>query len=190
MVKLADIEGEFNTQLAMIDDPSIRKKVVEAWSKACSEGGWKTIEELRELPFTVATDAKGISLLQHIKAATDGAVALAKIQMENMPDFPRVDMDILIAGALLHDINKILVLERDEKYGFRKKGRPSDEFSPFPGVTVTREAGLPEAIVGLVEYECRNAIGNPNNVEAIIVHHADMTTFDTMHYLKNIGTTS
>lgn len=187
MVRMEDIEAEFKVQLMRISDPSIRKKVVEAWSKASQGGGWKTIEELRGLPFTVVTDAKGIGLLQHTKAATEGAVALAKIQMENMPTFPRVDMDVLVAGALLHDINKVLVLERDEKNGFRKKGGPSEGTSAFPGVTITREAGLPAGIVGLVEYECRNAIGSPNNVEAILVHHADMTTFDTMNYLNNKG---
>lgn len=187
MVRTEDIEAEFEVQLMRISDPSIRKKVVEAWSKASQGGGWETIEELRGLPFTVVTDAKGIGLLQHTKAATEGAVALAKIQMENMPTFPRVDMDVLVAGALLHDINKVLVLERDEKNGFRKKDGPSEGTSAFPGVTITRETGLPEGIVGLVEYECRNAIGSPNNVEAILVHHADMTTFDTMNYLNNNG---
>lgn len=190
MVMAADIENEFNPQLAMIIDPLIRKKVVEAWSKGCIKGGWKTIEELRELPFTVATDAKGISLLQHTKAATEGAVALAKIQMEKMQNFPRVDMDVLIAGALLHDINKTLVFERDGENGFRKKEGPFEGGSAFPGVTMTRDVGLPEPIVRIVEYECRNALGRPHNVETIIVHHADMITFDTMHYLKNSGVSS
>jgi hypothetical protein len=187
MIRTQDIEAEFETQLKKIRDPSIRKKVVETWCKASQGGGWETIEELRDLPFTVVTDAKGIGLLQHTKAATEGAVALAKIQMENMPAFPRVDMDVVVAGALLHDINKVLVLERDGKNGFRKKDGPAEETLSFPGVRTAREAGLPDDIVGLIEYECRNAIGNPNNVEAILVHHSDMTTFDTMNFLKTIA---
>jgi len=38
MVRTEDIEAEFEVQLMRISDPSIRKKVVEAWSKA-SQGG-------------------------------------------------------------------------------------------------------------------------------------------------------
>ena len=187
MVTFEDIEAEFESQLARIDDSSIRKKVVAAWSKACLRGGWKSIEELRALPFTVATDAKGISLVQHVKAATEGAVALAKIQAEVLPAFPNVDMNVLVAGALLHDLNKVLVIERDEENGFRKKHLSFEQVRTFPCVQITRDAGLPESIVGIVAYECTNAIGSPHNVEAIVVHHADMTTFDTMNYLNTMG---
>ena len=92
-----------------------------------------------------------------------------------------------MAGALLHDINKVMILERDGKNGFKRKERPSEEMSPFPGVRIACDAGLSDDIVGLIEYSSRNATGNPNNVESIIVHHADMTTFDTMHFLNEIA---
>jgi putative nucleotidyltransferase with HDIG domain len=197
MIRTQDIEAEFSGQLKRISDQSIREKVIETWCKASQEGGWKSIDELRELPFTVATDPQGISLLQHTKAATEGAVALAKIQMETIETFPCVDMDILVAGALLHDINKVVMFERDEKNFFRKKEGHSVNAPSFPGIKIAREAGLPDDIVGVIEYECSKVLGNPPNVEAILIHHADMTTFDTMNFLnrgqrssKNIHTVS
>ncbi|MDR3541675.1 MAG: HD domain-containing protein [Desulfosporosinus sp.] len=184
MIRTQDIEAEFNTQLKRISDLSIREKVIETWCKASQEGGWKSIEELRELPFTVVTDPQGISLLQHTKAATEGALALAKIQMETISAFPYVDLDILMAGALLHDINKVVTFERDEKNSFRKKEGPSVNAPAFPGLKIARETGLPDDIIGVIEYECRKAVGNPPNVEAILIHHADMTTFDTMIFFN------
>jgi putative nucleotidyltransferase with HDIG domain len=184
MIRTQDIEAEFSAQLERISDLSIREKVIETWCKASQEGGWKSIEELRELPFTVVTDPQGISLLQHTKAATEGAVALVKIQMEIISTFPCVDMDILVAGALLHDINKVVMFERDEKNLFRKKEGHSVNASSFPGIKIARETGLPDDIVGVIEYECRQALGDPPNVEAILIHHADMTTFDTMNFLN------
>lgn len=188
MITSQEIEAEFETQLKKIRNPSVRIKVLETWFKASQRGGWETIEDLRDLPFTVVTDAKGISLLQHIRAATEGAIALAQIQMENMPAFPRVDMDVVVAGALLQDINKVLVLERDEKNGFRKKSLPVDEVTPFPGVGIAREVGLSDDIVGVIEYGCKNATGDPKNVEAILVYHADIITFHTMNFLKKTET--
>lgn len=186
MISTQDIEAEFEAQLERINDPSIRKKVVDTWVKACQEGGWNTIEELRELPFTLVTDANGASLLQHIKAATEGAVALANIQKTHMSTYPTIDIDILVAGALLGDINKVLIFEQDEKHGFKMKRETSDKAPSFPGVRLANEMDLPEAIVKLIAYQCRNTVGEPNNIEAIIVHHADIITFETMHFLNNI----
>jgi putative nucleotidyltransferase with HDIG domain len=189
MTMKQDIKAEFEVQLKMISDPSIREKVLDTWCKASKIGGWKTIEELRELPFTVITDPKGISLIQHTKAATEGAIALARIQRENIPAFPHVDMNILVAGALLHDINKVLVFERNEKNVFRNRTFPtSEEKHIFPGITIAREAGLPDAIVKVIEYAntvCKHVMATPRNIEAILVHHADITTFDTMNFLNN-----
>jgi hypothetical protein len=88
MTMKQDIEAEFEVQLKKINDPSVREKVLHTWCKASQIGGWKTIEQLRELPFTVITDSKGISLIQHIKAATEGAIALARIQREKHTYFP------------------------------------------------------------------------------------------------------
>jgi hypothetical protein len=183
MITTQDIEMEFEAQLGRISDPSIRMKVAETWRKACRAGGLKTIQELRKLPFTVVADARGISLLQHIKAAAEGAVALAKIQME-MPAFPRVDMDTLVAGALLHDLNKVLLFERDDKGAFRMKVGHTESAPHFPGVEIAYETLLPDDIVGLIEYECGKT-REPNGVEAILVHHADWATFDTINFLNN-----
>jgi hypothetical protein len=52
MIRTQDIEAEFSAQLKKISDLSIREKIIETWCKASQEGGWKSIEELRELPFT------------------------------------------------------------------------------------------------------------------------------------------
>jgi HD domain len=186
MLRTQDIEAEFGAQLRRIDDLSIREKVVDTWCKAGQEGGWKNIEELRELPFTIVTDPQGISLLQHTRAATEGAVALAMIQMDNISNFPHVEMDILVAGALLHDINKVLLFERDEKNFFRKNQYHSEKFPTFPGTRIAREMGLPDSIVGIIEYGCRKASGCPANVESLLVYHADMVTFDTMNFLNKV----
>ena len=184
MITVQDIETEFEAQLSKIIDPSIKKKVVETWVEACRQGGWESIHALEKLPFTIATDANGIGLVQHIKASTEGAAALAEIQKKYIPDFPDLDMDIIVAGGLLNDINKVIVFELDESGHYGNKISTSEATNTFPGVAVTRDNGLPDSIVKLVEYECRKGAGGPGNIETIFVQHADFITFDSMDYLN------
>ena len=181
MITQCDIETVFTNQLSKIIDPVLKKKVVETWVKACQEGNKKDIKELEKLPFTIATNANGIGLIQHVKAATEGAFALAKIQKENIPEFPDIQMDIVVAGALVNDINKVIVFELDEKGKYIKK-----DSSTFPGLEVTRKTGLPDSIVEIVEYECNGCKGRPSNIETIFIEHADFITFDSMDYLNTI----
>jgi hypothetical protein len=131
MITDQDIETTFGAQLSKIIDPVLRKKIVETWVEACKEGNKKDIRELEKLPFTIATNANGIGLIQHVKAATEGAFALAKIQKENIPEFPDIQMDIVIAGALVNDINKVIVFELNDNGKYIKK-----DSSTFPGVEV------------------------------------------------------
>ena len=181
MVTNEEIEIVFGEQLSKIIDPVLRKKVVETWVKACQEGNKKEIDELKNLPFTVATDANGIGLVQHVKAATEGAFALARIQKENIPEFPDIQMDIIVAGALVNDINKVIVFELNEKGRYIKK-----ESSTHPGVEVARRAGLPDSVIEIVEYECNGSNGRPGNLETIFIQHADFITYDSMAYLNTI----
>ena len=181
MITYQDIETIFGEQLSKIIDPVLRKKVVETWVKACQEGNKKDLQELEKLPFTVATNANGIGLIQHVKAATEGAYALAKIQKKYIPEFPNIEMDIIVAGALVNDINKVIVFGLDEKGKYIKT-----DLYTFPGVEVTRKTGLPDSIVKIVEYECNGCKGRPGNMETVFIEHADFITFDSMDYFNTI----
>ena len=185
MITYQDIEKIFGEQLSKIINPVLRRKIVETWVKACQEGNKKDIKELERLPFTIATNANRIRLIQHVKAATEGAFSLAKIQKEYVPEFPNIEMDIIVAGALVNDINKVIVFELNEKGKFIKK-----DSSTFPGVEVTRKTGLPDSIVKIVEYECNGSKGRPSNIETIFIQHADFITFDSMDYLNSISNRS
>ena len=88
-------------------------------------------------------------------------------------------MDIIVAGALVNDINKVIVFELDEKGKYIKK-----DSSTFPGLELTHKVGLPDRIIEIVEYECNGSKGRPSNIETIFVRHADFITFDSMNYLN------
>ena len=87
MIERKDIEGAFAHFLSMIEDEAIKKKVVDAWLLGCKRGGWQSMGELRQMPFTLLTDCKGINFLEHTLAVTEGALQLAKAHREVRQSF-------------------------------------------------------------------------------------------------------
>ena len=109
MITKADIEELFTKQLSRIGDDALRVKVVEIWVKGCEKGGWESVDELKEMPFTLLADTRGVNFIEHTTAVTDGALALAEAQIANYREVPYgINIDRLAAGGLLHDVGKLL----------------------------------------------------------------------------------
>ena len=53
MITESDIERLFGSILAHIQGQDLVKKTVRAWVVACQRGGWRSVEELQGMPFTV-----------------------------------------------------------------------------------------------------------------------------------------
>ena len=70
MIEKKDIEETFTHFLSMIEDEEIKRKVVDAWLLGCKKGGWQSMNELKKMPFTLLTDCKGISFIEHTLAVT------------------------------------------------------------------------------------------------------------------------
>ena len=121
MISKADIESLFSAQLAKISDPQLRDKVVGVWVQGCEKGGWKSIDDLQKMPFTLLTETKGVNFVEHTIAVTEGALALAQAQIDTYRELPyKIDMDRLVAGGILHDVGKLLEIETDGAGGWRK----------------------------------------------------------------------
>ena len=102
------IEKLFAQQLGKIKDPNLREKVVEVWVKAAENGGWQP-QEMEKIPFTLLTQTKGINLIEHTIAVTEGALGLAAAMKENYEEMPfEINYDWLVAGGLLHDVGNLL----------------------------------------------------------------------------------
>jgi hypothetical protein len=110
----SDIERLFASILGRIENEELRRKTVRAWVLASERGGWETVDELQAMPFTLLTNTRGVSFIEHTIAVTEGAYALAKAQAAAYRQMPyRVDYDRLLAGGLLHDVGKLLEFEPD-----------------------------------------------------------------------------
>ena len=85
--------------------------------------------------------------------------------------------DLLIAGAILIDIGKLIEYDKvDGKLVTSKAGHLLRH--PFSGVSIADRFGLPYEVQHIIAYHAKEGDLAKRNVEAIIVHHADFVSFD------------
>ena len=153
-------------QIGRIQSKEMQEGVVKAWLLAIEKGGWDRIDDI---PFTLLTDVK-TSLIQHTRTVTDMAMAIGHTRED-------LDMDILIAGALVHDVGKLLEYERRDKTitksGFGKLIR-----HPVSGYGLVLEAGLPAEVAHIVAAHSKEGDSVIRSAEAIVIHHCDFIDFD------------
>jgi putative nucleotidyltransferase with HDIG domain len=181
MISEKDIEKLFSAQLSKIKDKELRGKVVQVWVTGCERGGWETVEDLEKMPFTLLADTRGVNFIEHTIAVTEGALALAKAQTDTYRTVPyAIDFDRLVAGGLLHDVGKLLEIERDGKGGYRKSHAGKCARHPISGAILAAEAGLADEIINTIGCHAKEGEGRPQVVETVFIHQADFATFDPL----------
>jgi putative nucleotidyltransferase with HDIG domain len=167
MVERTDIETTFSKELEWIKDTSLREKVVNVWNEAANRGGWTNIEDA---PFTLLIDNSG-KLTDHTKRITN----LAKSVFDNRSE--NINLDFLIAGALLHDVGKLLeYVKKDGKY---VKGEYGEKFRhPVSGALLAKELGLPDEVVLIIYAHSHEGDKLKRSPEAVIVNHCDFIDFE------------
>jgi putative nucleotidyltransferase with HDIG domain len=86
-------------ELAGIDDPDLRDRVVRAWVLGLERGGWRSVEDV---PY--AWNIHEVTNVEHVRGVTKVAVESARIQREFHGADP--DTDVIRAACLLHDVGK------------------------------------------------------------------------------------
>ncbi len=181
MIQEADIENLFASILERIGDGELRAKVVKAWTLACQRGGWESVDQLKAMPFTLLTNTRGVNFIEHTIAVTEGAYGLAKAQEAVYREMPyKIDTDRLLAGGLLHDVGKLLEIERDGQGGFRKSRSGMCARHPISGTAIAYEVGLSDEILNTIACHAKEGDGRPQVVETVLIHQADFGTFNPL----------
>jgi putative nucleotidyltransferase with HDIG domain len=167
MVEKRDIEKVFSKELQWIKDKELREKVVNVWHNAAERGKWKSLDDA---PFTLLIDNSG-KLTDHTKRITNLAKAVFDLRKED------INLDFLIAGALLHDVGKLL--EYVEEKGCYVKGEFGKKFRhPVSGALLAKELGLPDEIVLIIYAHSHEGDKIKRSPEAVIVNHCDFIDFE------------
>jgi putative nucleotidyltransferase with HDIG domain len=175
MVEKHDIEKYF-TELQWIQNKDLRKKVVDVWKTAADRGKWK---KLQEIPFTLIFENSGL-LVDHTKRITILAWNVANVREEHL------NIETLIAGALLHDVGKLLEYElKDGKIVKSKLGETMRH--PASGAQLAEDYGLPKEVVHIIAAHSHEGDTMNRTPEAIIVHHCDFIDFEIKKALQKRG---
>ena len=179
---LRTIVREELPEVEQIADSGLREKVVEAWATALSRSSFGAIAEIRPSgnpntpPLKVGTQA------DHIRGVTRLAIAIADEMTAMFPDL-QVNRDLLIAGALCHDVGK--PWEFDPENQARWKGAPRAAGwpsirHPAYGVHVCLSVGLPEEVAHMAAAHSGEGELVVRSLENTIVHHADYAFWGTL----------
>jgi putative nucleotidyltransferase with HDIG domain len=175
MIEKCDIVSCFS-ELTWIQDTDLRNKVVDVWKIAADRGKW---QRLQDIPFTLIFDNSGL-LVDHTKRITTLVRYVGNTREEHL------DKDYLIAGALLHDVGKLLEYEmKDRKIIKSKFGEKMRH--PAAGAQLAEECDLPKEVVHIIAAHSHEGDSMNRSPEAIIIHHCDFIDFEIKKRLQQKG---
>ena len=164
-------------ELNWIEDEDLRNKTAKTWEMAL-ERSVLTPDDLNRIPFTLlcGPDLK-VTFMDHKRSV----VHIARDAGQKINDMYHgeltVNMDVLIAGAILADVGKLLEYVLDDK-GNAVQGTYGKYLRhPFSGVSLAEEAGVPEEVCHIIATHAGEGNMVKRTTEAYVVHHADFMTF-------------
>jgi len=168
---------EFWPELAWISDQELREKTTKTWQLAL-ERSVLTPEDLQRIPFTLlAGPDLQVSFMAHKRCVVHVARESALKMIDFFGDELPVNMDVVIAGAILADVGKLLEYELDDK-GNSLQGMYGKYLRhPFSGVSLAEECGVPAEVCHIIATHAGEGNLVKRTTEAYIVHHADFMTF-------------
>jgi putative nucleotidyltransferase with HDIG domain len=164
-------------ELEWIKDPELREKTAKTWELALERSVLKP-EDLERIPFTLlcGPDLK-VSFMAHKRCVVHVAKESGDKMNQFFGDDLPVNMDVLVAGAILADVGKLLEYELD-KNGNAIQGKYGQYLRhPFSGVSLAEECGVPPEVCHIIAAHAHEGDLVTRTTEAYIVHHADFMTF-------------
>jgi len=162
-------------ELEWIEDEELRGRVTDTWVKALQLSPL-TPEDLRQIPFTLLVPNCPVTFMEHKRCVVHIARRAAEAMNEFMGHALPVDMDTVIAGAILADVGKLLEYEKVDGKA-KQSQRGAYLRHPFTGVALAIEAGVPDRVCHIIAAHADEGNLVKRSTEAYVVHHADFMSF-------------
>ncbi len=172
-----DVKKLWGQELEWIENQELRESVAKTWELALSRSQLSA-DDLFKIPFTLLAgpDMK-VSFMSHKRAvvhiARESGLKIKEFFGDDLP----VDMDVLIAGAILADVGKLLEYEKDENGNSYQGNYGKLLRHPFSGVSLAEQCDVPAEVCHIIAAHAGEGDMIKRSTEAYIVHHADFMTF-------------
>jgi len=164
-------------ELALIENAPLREKVIDVWEEALKTGGF-SLWDLKNMPFTLLADNVSVTFLEHVRAVCQMCVGMADVITSSYGKRVPINKDVLVAGALLADIGKMIEFEKRTDGTLRKGHKGEMLRHPFSGVGMAFKHGLPYEVMHIIAVHSKEGDFVRRSPEAIIYHHAEFADFD------------
>ena len=169
-------------ELAWIENQSLRESVTQSWIRAFEQSPL-TPTDLDEIPFTLLIPDCPATFMEHKRCVVHIARRSAEAMQEFLGQALPIDMDVVIAGAILADVGKLLEYDKvDGKAVQSERGKALRH--PFTGVHLALACGVPESVCHIVATHAGEGNMVTRSTEAWIVHHADFMSYEPFKTLK------
>ncbi|MBI2908909.1 MAG: hypothetical protein HYX92_14800 [Chloroflexi bacterium] len=153
--------------IAKIKDGKLREAVVRAWYIAWKESPHKKLEDA---PFGTAP-APGDTLVKHTNAATSAAHAMGQLLVQQYG--VKINLDYVIAGAILHDLDKIVMYDKKGgKIVYTAMGQKIVHGAY--GAHMAILAGLPHDVVFMIMAHSPSVLTEDRSPEGKLIHFGDI----------------
>lgn len=169
-------------EMEWIRDSDLRQKVERTWMLAFERSPLSP-KDLDEIPFTLLVPDCPTTFMEHKRCVVHIARQAAEAMREFMGKALKIDMDTVVAGAILADVGKLLEYE---KVGGKARQSERGELlrHPFTGVALAMECGVPDEVCHIIAAHAAEGGQVKRTTEAWIVHHADFMAFEPFKTLK------
>jgi hypothetical protein len=163
-------------EIEWIEDAELKEKVYQTWEYALEQSVLSP-EDLEEIPFTLLIKDCDVTFMEHKRAVVHVAVDSARAMQRFFGDKLPINMDYLIAGAILIDVGKLIeyVME-GENAVVGKTGKLLRH--PFSGVGLAMRFGVPDEICHMIATHSKEGDLGKRTTESLITHHADFMSFE------------
>jgi putative nucleotidyltransferase with HDIG domain len=162
-------------ELEWIEDRELRERVEQTWIRAFE---LSTLEpqDLNEIPFTLLVPNCPATFMEHKRCVVHIARKAAESMQEFLGKALKIDLDTVIAGAILADVGKLLEYEKIDGE-VRQSDRGKSLRHPFTGVGLAMACGVPDEVSHIIAAHAAEGDLVKRSTEAYIVHHADFMSF-------------
>jgi putative nucleotidyltransferase with HDIG domain len=164
-------------EINWIKDEGLRRKVTDAWVAAVESSSFARVGDMKPSGNYDSRPLRRGTQADHIRSVTRMAVKIAEEMASLFPEFS-YDHDLLVAGAMCHDIGKVWEFDPENvkrwKADPRATGMPSLRH-PGYGIHICLTMGLPEEVAHMAAAHSGEGELLMRSLENTILHWADYT---------------